>query len=366
MKVRDISAILEEWAPPEIAWEGDNIGLQVGRGGDPVRRILVALDVTDAVIREARQRRASLIVSHHPLVFRPLRAIATDTPEGRHIAELLRHGIALYAAHTNLDFAAGGTSFALAERLGIAGARFLSTPYRVQKKIVTFVPEEHLERVAGAMAKAGAGVIGNYESCSFRVIGEGTFRGNEASNPAVGRRENLEHVREARLEMVVPGPRVAGVVAAMRAAHPYEEIAYDLYPVETPGRDYGMGVVGELDRPLNLRAFLGRVRRSLSIPHLRYTGDPDRLVRRVAVCGGSGADLLPAAVAAGADVFVTADVKYHAFHDSTGTIALIDAGHYETEVPVVRSLARRLAGRLRGTGIPVMSTRVKTNPVLWA
>jgi putative NIF3 family GTP cyclohydrolase 1 type 2 len=176
----------------------------------------------------------------------------------------------------------------------------------------------------------------------------------------------MERVRETRLEMVVPGPRVAGVVAALRAAHPYEEVAYDVYPVESPSREYGMGVVGDLDRPVKLRAFLQRVRRSLGISHLRYTGDPERVVCRVAACGGSGADLLPAAISAGADVFVTADLKYHAFHDSTGAIALIDAGHYETEVPVVRSLARRLAARLRGSGIPVSSTRVRTNPVRWA
>jgi len=365
MRVRDVAAILEEWAPPEIAWEGDNVGLQVGRGDDPVRGILVSLDVTDDVIREARQCRASLIVSHHPLVFRPLRAVATDTPLGQRIAGLLRYRIALYAAHTNLDFALAGTSFALAERLGLSGARFLRAPYRVQKKIVTFVPQADVDRVAGAMAKAGAGVIGNYEACSFRIAGEGTFRGNAASNPAVGRREALERVQEMRLEMAVPGPRVSAVVAAMRASHPYEEVAFDVYPVDGPSREYGTGVVGELDRPLKLRSFLGRVRRSLGIPHLRYTGNPDRAVRRVAVCGGSGAELLPAAIAAGADAFVTADVKYHAFHDSAGAIALIDAGHYETEVPVVHSLARRLAARLRGTGILVSSTRVTTNPVRW-
>lgn len=365
MNVRDVADILEEWAPRSIAWDGDNIGLQVGRGDAAVRGILVALEATDAVILEARRRRASLIVSHHPLVFRPLRAVATDTPEGRRIGELLRAGIALYAAHTNLDFASGGTSFALAERLGIESPGFLRAPYTLQKKIVTFVPEADVERVAGAMAAAGAGAIGNYEACSFRITGEGTFRGNASSNPAVGRRGALERVRETRLEMVVPGPRVAAVAAALRGAHPYEEAAYDTYPIDSPSREYGMGVVGELDRPLTLRAFLERVRRSLGVEHLRYTGDPGRKVRRVAACGGSGADLLPAAVAAGADAFVTADVKYHAFHDSTGSIALIDAGHYETEVPVVRSLARRLAARLRGTGITVSSTRIRTNPVRW-
>jgi dinuclear metal center YbgI/SA1388 family protein len=331
-----------------------------------VRGILLALDVTEAVIREARRRRASLIVSHHPLIFRPLRAVATDTPEGRKIGDLLRHGIAVYAAHTNLDFSPGGTSFALADRLGLLRATFLHTPYRVQKKLVTFVPAADVDRVASAMAQAGAGVIGNYQECSFRLSGEGTFRGNPDSNPRVGRRGTLERVGETRLEMVVPGPRVAAVLAALVAVHPYEEIAYDLYAVENPSRDYGMGVVGELRRPMTLRGFLGLVRRSLGIPHLRHTGDPDRSVRRVAVCGGSGADLLSAALAAGADAFVTADVKYHAFHDSSDAIALIDAGHYETEVHVIRSLARRLAARLKGTGIPVSYTRVNTNPVRWA
>jgi putative NIF3 family GTP cyclohydrolase 1 type 2 len=271
----------------------------------------------------------------------------------------------LYAAHTNLDFAPGGTSFALAARLGIASAEILRAPFTLQKKIVTFVPEADVEHVAGAMAAAGAGTIGNYEECSFRVGGEGAFRGNAASNPAVGRRGALERVREIRLEMVVAGPRVAAVKAALRRTHPYEEVAFDIYPIENPSPGYGMGVIGELDRPLKLRGFLERVRRSLGAQHIRYTGEPGRTVRRVAVCGGSGADLLPAAVEAGADAFVTADVKYHAFHDSTGTIALIDAGHYETEFPVVRTLARRLAARLRGAGIPVSSTRVRTNPVRW-
>lgn len=366
MKVRDVAAILEAWAPPEIAWEADNVGLQVGRKDDPVRGILVSLEITDGVVREARRRKASLIVSHHPLIFRPLRSVALETAEGRIIAELLRHGIAAYAAHTNLDFASGGTSFVLAERLGLSGNRFLHTPYRLQKKIVTFVPEADVDRVAGAMADAGAGVIGNYESCSFRIVGEGTFRGTAEANPVVGRRGILERVREIRLEMAVPGPRMSEVVAALRGAHPYEEVAYDIYPIDTPSGEFGMGVVGELSRPLKLRAFLGVVKRALGTPHLRYTGDPDGQVRRVAVCGGSGAELLSAAVTAGADAFVTADVKYHAFHDSTAAIALIDAGHYETEVPVVRSVARRLAARLRGTGIPVSSTRVRTNPVRWA
>jgi dinuclear metal center YbgI/SA1388 family protein len=366
MKVRDIAAILEEWAPREIAWEGDNVGLQCGSADAAVRSILVALDVTDDVIREAARRKTTLIVSHHPVVFRPLRTVAEETREGRLLAELIRRGIALYAAHTNLDFAAGGTNFALAEVLGITGARFLHTPHRLQKKIVTFVPGADVDRVADAMWRAGAGVIGRYEACSFRQQGLGTFLGGAGSNPSVGRRGILERVAEVRLEMVVPGPKVATVVSALRTAHPYEEAAFDVYPVETPSREYGAGVIGELERPLRLQDFLGRVKRSLGSRRLRYAAGPSKSVRRVAVCGGSGAELLPAAVAAGADAYVTADVKYHAFHDSADVIAMIDAGHYETEIPVVRSLARRLAARLRGTGIQVSPTRVTTNPVRWA
>ena len=217
------------------------------------------------------------------------------------------------------------------------------------------------------MAAAGAGHIGNYEGCSFRIAGTGTFRGNRHAHPAIGRRNRTERVEEIRLEMVAPRRDVGRVVEALRRTHPYEEPAYDVYPLETAGTDYGMGVVGELGRECSLSTFLGTLKKRLGCNRLRWTGNPAARVRKVALCGGSGADLLDEAVRCQADVFVTADIKYHAFHDAAGRIALVDAGHYETEFPVLGAMATRLREVIRTerTPIPVMTTRRSTNPVAY-
>jgi dinuclear metal center YbgI/SA1388 family protein len=307
----------------------------------------------------------NLIITHHPLLFRPLTSAATDSRRGRVLEGLFKSDTALVAMHTNLDFVRGGTSFALASALGISTPRFLATPYRVQKKIVTFVPAADVDRVAAALARAGAGTIGNYEECSFRIEGTGTFRGNTASRPTVGRRGVLEQTPEVRLEMVVPQWSVDGVVRALRAAHPYEEVAYDIVPTENRSTNHGMGVIGTLPRRKTLRSFLRLTSHVLGTPHLRYTGSPRGQIRTVAVCGGSGGDLLDAAIAQGADAFVTADVKYHAFHEAEGRIALIDAGHYETERPVVHAIASYLRSELRAAHhrIPVVVTGHVTNPI---
>ncbi len=366
--VRGIQEMMEEWAPPEIAWEGDNAGLQTGNAAARVRGVLVALDATERVVAEALRRGANLIVCHHPLLFRPLRSVTEGTARERCLAALLRGRVALYSAHTNLDFTRGGTSFALARALGVTAEGFLKRPFSLQKKIVTFVPSSHADRVAAAMAAAGAGVIGEYENCSFRGEGSGTFRGGARSNPAVGRRGVLEHVSEVRLEMSVPRRSLTGVVRAMTEAHPYEEVAYDVYPLENPAEDYGMGVMGTLGRAVPLGRFLGTVRRALGARSVRWSGNPRRNVRRVALCGGSGSDLLPEAIAAGADAFVTADVRYHTFQEAEEHIALVDAGHFETEHPVVAAIVERLRREILRCGerIPVRAASQSANPVQWS
>jgi len=363
--VRDVQEIMEGWAPPDIAWERDNVGLQVGDPAARVRGILVALDATEAIVEEASRRRANLIISHHPLLFRPLRSVTTEDRNARCVMALVRKRIALYAAHTNLDFTKRGTSFALAESLGLLKQRFLRTPYRLQSKIVTFVPSSHVEAVARAMSEAGSGVIGAYDRCSFRIAGTGTFRGGEGSRPARGGAGRLERVPEVRLEMVLPRRASQSVVRAMKNAHPYEEPAYDLYQLENVTGDYGMGVIGELPRPVTLRTFIGTVRRRLGVRAPKFTGNLRSMVRSVAVCGGSGGELLPEAIVAGADVFVTADVKYHTFHDAAGRIALVDGGHFETEYPVVRAIVERLRHELRARKRPpvVAAATQSTNPV---
>ena len=365
MKVRDIQNVMEAWAPREISWDRDNVGLQVGDLGAEVRGILVALDVTEQVIEEAKRKKANLLISHHPLLFTPVKSVTPSTDTGRCIRSLVQEGMNLFSAHTNLDFTRGGTSFALARALQLHDVDFLYKSCRVQRKIVTFVPADDVQRVASAMAEAGAGRIGNYDHCSFRTTGLGTFRGNDASRPSVGKRGELESVPEVKLEMIANQWQVPGIIGAMKKSHPYEEVAYDVYPLENTSNDYGMGIIGNLTRPMELGHFLRTVKKALGASGLRCTGDPRRKVLRVAACGGSGSDLTDEAIAQGADVFVTSDVKYHAFHNAKNRIALIDAGHYETEHLVIDSVVSRLKQELLtiDAQIPVYAARTSTNPV---
>jgi len=367
MRVRDIEASVEDWAPRDIAWEGDNIGLQVGSPRAIVHGILVCVDVTEATIAEARRRRANLIISHHPLLFRPAASINTASATGRCLAALLKYDIALLSAHTNLDFTRGGTSHALGQRLGLTAMEFLRRPFQRDMKLTTFVPEAYVDRVVSALATAGAGRIGEYEKCSFRVAGTGTFRGAAGSHPMIGTAGRFQRVSEVRLEMIVPRTRAESAIEALKAAHPYEEVAFDLYPLANPSTDAGMGVIGNLPERRTLGSFLQAIKRALNADRLRFTGNRRTPVARVAVCGGSGSELLGEAIAAGADAFVTADVKYHTFHEAAGRIALIDAGHYETELPVVAALVRYLRSELRrhNLRLPVRATAVSTNPVIY-
>jgi dinuclear metal center YbgI/SA1388 family protein len=363
MKIAEIEQMIESWAPKWTAWERDNVGLQVGDRTRNVTSVLVALDVTEQIVREARAKNVGLIVSHHPLLFQPPTAVTASTDIGRLILQLVKSKIALYSAHTNLDFTKHGVSFALAERLGLTNIRFLSPLKGTRAKIVVFVPQGHVDGVAGAMSAAGAGVIGEYESCSFRLSGTGTFRGSLETRPFIGQAGQLETAEEVRLEMIAPRARVQAIVTAMKRVHPYEEVAYDVYPLDNDDPNYGMGAIGELKRPRPLKAFLQHTKRALKAEALRYTGDPRRRVKTVAVCGGSGSELLPVALSRNADVFITADIRYHTFH-ATGGLALVDAGHWETEHVILEPLAERLrqAARERKERLQVYVTRYSTNP----
>jgi dinuclear metal center YbgI/SA1388 family protein len=299
------------------------------------------------------------------LLFRPLKSVTPQTEVERCVQNLIKSRINLYSAHTNLDFTRGGTSFAIADVLGLHDVDFLSKPYRLQKKIVTFVPVDYVDRVAHAMTKAGAGRIGNYEECSFRTQGEGTFRGNKKTTPAIGRLGQLEQVHEIRLEMATDQCRLDAVIEALRHTHPYEEVAYDVYSLENRSQEYGMGIIGELPHSLSLKQFFATVKRALGSKALRHSADTGRKILRVAACGGSGSELLEEAIAQGADAFVTADVKYHSFGDAKDRIALIDAGHYETENLVIASVIQRLKHEIkqREQRIPVFAAQTSRNPV---
>ena len=365
MILADIEKFFEEWAPRWTAWERDNVGIQIGRRSRKVSNVLIALDVTPEIVKEAVACKADLIVTHHPLLFRPPSSISDSDPVGALVLSLAEKRIALFSAHTNLDSAAEGVSFTLAHALGIAKPEFLVPLKTTLVKIAVFVPEQHADAVAAAMAERGAGVIGEYQSCSFRISGKGAFRGSKHSTPTIGKPLRLEEVAEVRLEMIVPRPRVTAVVAAMKSAHPYEEVAYDLYTLENGNPNFGMGAIGNLSRPMTVRSFLAYVKRTLHATSLRFSDSLSQTVKRVAVCGGSGADLLEDAIRAKADVFVTADIRYHGFQAANRRIVLVDAGHYETEHVVLNSIAGRLRSwaKTKGGKLVVTITKQSTNPI---
>ena len=365
MKLQDIEQFFETWAPRWTAWERDNVGIQIGRRSHRVRRVLLALDVTPEIIDEAIKRNADTIVTHHPLLYRPAKSLSDGDMVGSMALLLAERKIALFSAHTNLDAAPEGVSFALARALGVQSPKFLAPATDSLVKLAVFVPESHAEKVAKAMADAGAGIIGEYSSCSFRTTGKGTFRGSAASKPYAGAPMDLEEVEEVRIEMLAPRARVNSIVRAMKPAHPYEEVAYDVMTLENTNPNFGMGAIGSLKKPVKLSSFLSLTKKALRAETVRYAGSLGQSIRTIAVCSGSGSDLLEVAIEAGADVLVTADVRYHAYHSAIGRIALVDAGHWETEQAILPVIARRLHewSSARDESLDVIITKHITNPI---
>ncbi|MDP9022283.1 MAG: Nif3-like dinuclear metal center hexameric protein [Actinomycetota bacterium] len=356
--------------PPEHAADWDEVGLQVGDRGWPVDRVLVSLDVTSAVVAEAAAGPPTLVVAHHPLLFRPLRRLTPDTASGRVALAAARAAVAVLAAHTNLDVAedGSGTSDPVMRCLDIADPDPLTHQPAAggEMKLVTFVPAPHVGRVLDALAGVGAGVIGDYERCSFRVRGTGTFRPRTGADPHVGAVGEDNEVVEDRLEIVVPAGRIAPAVDALLHTHPYEEVAYDLYPLAR-GTRASFGRVGDLSRPAALREVAARIRDRLPAPHLRYAGDPDRTIRRVAAVGGSGQEFVTDALCAGADVLVTGDLKHHGVLDALESgLAMIDAGHHATEHAAIGPWLQRLEADAHRRGLRADLVASRTSTVPWA
>ncbi|MFB6273538.1 MAG: Nif3-like dinuclear metal center hexameric protein [Salinibacter sp.] len=335
--IATITTALEEWAPPGSAQDYDNVGLQVGDANRSVTSAVVALDATPDVLAEAEAHNAELVITHHPLLFQPLDGVTADGYVSRLALRFAEAGIGLYSAHTNLDAAPDGVSFALAERLGLTDVGFLDGFEDTLYKLAVFVPEDAFETVRGTLADAGAGQIGNYEACAFATNGTGFFKPGSDADPHIGTAGGgVESASERKLEVEVARWDLGTVLAALQDAHPYEEVAYDLYPVKQKHSRAGLGALGHLADPMPLSDFLDRVATRLDAGSLRYAGDPDATVERVAVCGGAGSDFIGTARSAGADAYITADVKYHEFFDVLDTegapqMALVDPGHYETE-----------------------------------
>lgn len=348
MTIQNVITYLDDWAPPGVAWERDNPGLQVGDVRSEVKKILLCLDVTEQTVQEARKKNCNVILSHHPLIFHSLKKINTTTdPVSRIISALLKNDITLLSYHTNLDFTKDGVSFALAECLRLTDIRFLKHADSNQSKLVVFVPESHSAAVASAVFAAGGGIIGNYSNCSFSLEGTGTFLGSEKTNPTVGQKETFESVAERRLEILCDNWKLEAVKRALLNAHPYEEPACDIYPLKNTNVNYGAGALGFLPEALSEEVFGQYVTEKLGLNGLRFVAGKGGPIRSVAVCGGAGSDLLNTAVLAGADAFVTADVSYHTFREAAGNIFLADAGHYETEIVILEKIKERLQGFLR-------------------
>jgi len=364
VSVQQVIEIMEQWAPRRFAAEWDNVGLIIGEPAGRVEGVLVALDLTMEVAREAKDKGVQLIVTHHPPVFRPMASIRFDTPQGALVQFLIRHGIAAYASHTNLDSAEGGVSDLLAEALGLSQVEVLSADYREKMvKLVVFVPAGHLVEVQRALGEAGAGWIGNYSHCSFRTLGTGAFLPLAGAAPFIGQAGVLEEVEEYRLETIVPQNILPKVIKAMLKAHPYEEVAYDLYPLANEGLVTGLGRIGRLASPVMLEDFARQVKERLGLSGIRVQGDLRRKVSKVALCGGSGAGLIAKAVFRGADVLVTGDVKHHEALDACNAgLAIVDAGHYATEWMVVPAIAHRLGQELTTEGVVIHTSSIKTDP----
>lgn len=357
---------LEGWAPPGAAWEKDNIGLMVGAEEQKIERIFLCLELTRSSLDEAIKQKCNLIITHHPFIFHPLKKINfTKDPKARLLQDLIKNDIAVFSAHTNLDFTRGGVSFTLAEKLGLKNISFLKNEEANQYKLVVFVPADSLRAVSDALFEAGAGEIGNYTNCSYRTEGVGSFFGNEDANPALGKSGKLEFVDEVRLEMLVHQWNLNRAIKAIINSHPYEEPAYDVYPLKNRNANFGFGAIGDLPKAVSKREFLDSVTRKLKCKNLRYSEGKKGKIKRIAVCGGSGADLLPVAIASGADAFVTADVKYHTFEEARGNVLLIDAGHYETEMPVLDVLMSKIKLFLseNNSDAEVIKFKGSTNPV---
>ncbi|CAM3809061.1 Nif3-like dinuclear metal center hexameric protein [Mesobacillus zeae] len=329
----EIIALFEQFAPKAYAMEGDKVGLQVGSLKGTVKNVMVTLDVLEDVIDEAIEKNVQLIIAHHPPIFRPLQKVTSDTAAGRIVTKLIKHDIAVYAAHTNLDVAPGGVNDLLASALGLRDAEVLVPTFEDKlKKLVVYVPNEHAETLREALGRAGAGAIGDYSHCSFSADGTGRFLPGEGTNPYIGEKGKIEAVGETRIETIYPESIEKRVLGSILRAHPYEEAAYDVYHLGNKGEELGLGRIGKVDE-MTLQEFAEHVKQALDVESLRVVGDLNAKINKVAVLGGDGNKYFSQAKFRGADVYVTGDIYYHTAHDALmAGLNMVDSGHHVEKV----------------------------------
>ncbi|WP_207536345.1 Nif3-like dinuclear metal center hexameric protein [Desertivirga arenae] len=361
MKLLELTSYLESLAPLGYQEEYDNSGLIVGDPETDITAALISLDCTEAVVDDAINKGCNLIISHHPIVFKGLKKFNNRTYIERVVIKAIRNNIAIYAIHTNLDHISGGVNAKICSKLGLSKTTILSPKKGILKKLVTFCPLKEADRVREALFQAGAGNIGNYSECSFNSEGFGTFKAGENTNAFVGDKGIQHHEPEVKLETIFPEVFEKPVLSALFRAHPYEEVAYDIYPLANSYQDIGAGMIGVLEEDMDELAFLKHVKENLKTKVIRHTALLGRRVKKVAVCGGSGSFLLNKAISEGADVFITADYKYHEFFDAESKIVIADVGHFESEQFTQELLFEIIQKKFSNFALHL--TEVNTNPI---
>ncbi len=362
MIASSIIKILETFAPLTYQESYDNCGLQVGHAGDEVTGVLLTLDVTEEVLDEAIAKGCNMIVAHHPVIFGGLKKLTGGNYVQRIVQKAIKNDLLLYAAHTNMDNARAGVNKIIADRLGLKDTSILQPMKSTLCRLYTYVPEQDADKVSDALFAAGAGEIGKYRECSFNTSGTGTFKPGANARPAIGEAGGpREQVKEIRIEVLVQRHQEKAVLNALFSNHPYEEVAYELVPLSNNNQELGAGMIGILPEPAAPAEFLSFLKKQMNVNCIRHTALPDKPIRKVALCGGSGSFLLNDALSAGADIFITADYKYHQFFDADGKIIIADIGHYESEQFTVE-LFRQLLKEKIPNFAPVLSG-INTNPV---
>jgi dinuclear metal center YbgI/SA1388 family protein len=363
ISIIDIVQYFEAVAPLALQESYDNAGLITGDPGQEVSSALVTIDVTEAVVDEAIQYNANLIVAHHPVIFSGLNKITGRNYVERTVLKAIKNDIAIYAAHTNFDAVHNGVNARICNKLGLLNLRVLQPIKGQLRKLVTFIPHEAADEVRKAVFDAGAGHIGNYDYCGYNLEGTGSFRGSDETNPYVGEQGQIHMEKEIRFETIFPAWLQQNIVQALIASHPYEEVAYDIYPLENTYQKAGMGMTGELPEPVDEKEFLGTLKAVFGSGCIKHTRLSGKKIKKIAVCGGAGSFLLGKAISAGADVFVSADFKYHQFFDAEGKIVIADIGHFESE-----QFTKELFYELLTEKFPKFAVRfseVNTNPVFY-
>ena len=331
MTIEKIITALEDFAPLAYQEEYDNCGLLAGDKNWEATGALLTLDCTEEIIEEAIQNKCNLVIAHHPIIFSGLKKITGATYIERTLIKAIKNDIAIYACHTNLDNMKQGVNKKIAEKLGLENLKILAPKQHHLKKIVVFIPTIHHEKVLEALFIAGAGNIGNYSNCSFNLEGSGTFKGNDLSKPFIGRPNELSREKEIRTEVIFESAQQGKIISALLKAHPYEEVAYDIYRLDNGYQGIGSGMVGDLKAGMNVMDFLNHVKKTFKVPSIKHTKSWEKEIKKVAICGGSGRFLLKNAIQSGADAFITSDFKYHEFFDAENKLLVVDTGHYESE-----------------------------------